>query len=88
MNWPHAFQRATVIRRDEPMAKHTTMRIGGPADVYVEPASEADLANVLKFCANHDVPVFHSRARLEPVGTRRRCSRRGDLPGPSLFQPD
>jgi UDP-N-acetylenolpyruvoylglucosamine reductase len=50
--------RAMVIRRDEPMAKHTTMRIGGPADVYVEPASEADLANVLKFCSDHDVPFF------------------------------
>ena len=49
---------ATVIRRDEPMAKHTTMRIGGPADVYVEPASEADLANVLKFCSDHDVSFF------------------------------
>src|SRR5450432_1575314 len=50
--------RATVIRRDEPMAKHTTMRIGGPADVYVEPASEADVANVLRFCAERDVPFF------------------------------
>jgi UDP-N-acetylenolpyruvoylglucosamine reductase len=50
--------RATVIRRDEPLAKHTTMRIGGPADVYLEPASEADLANVLKFCADRDVPFF------------------------------
>ncbi len=49
---------ATVIRRDEPMAKHTTMRIGGPADVYVEPASEADLANVLKFCTERDVTFF------------------------------
>ena len=49
---------ATVIRRDEPMAKHTTMRIGGPADVYVEPASETDLSNILRFCAERDVPVF------------------------------
>ena len=49
---------ATVIRRDEPLAKHTTMRIGGLADVYVEPASEADLANILKFCAERDVPFF------------------------------
>ena len=37
---------ATVIRRDEPLAKHTTLRVGGPADVYVEPASEQDLAAV------------------------------------------
>jgi UDP-N-acetylenolpyruvoylglucosamine reductase len=49
---------ATVIRRDEPMAKHTTLRVGGPADMYVEPASETDLAAVLKFCSEHDVKFF------------------------------
>jgi UDP-N-acetylenolpyruvoylglucosamine reductase len=41
---------ATVIRRDEPLAKHTTLRVGGPAQVYVEPASELDLAAVLASC--------------------------------------
>jgi UDP-N-acetylenolpyruvoylglucosamine reductase len=50
--------RATVVRRHEPLAKHTTLRVGGPADVYVEPASEADLAGIVKFCTGHDVPVF------------------------------
>ncbi len=49
---------ATVVRRDEPLAKHTTLRVGGPADVYVEPASEEDLAGVVKFCNGHDVPFF------------------------------
>ena len=49
---------ATVIRRDEPLAKHTTLRVGGPADVYVEPASEADLAAVVKFCGARGVPFF------------------------------
>lgn len=49
---------ATVIRCDEPLAKHTTLRVGGPADVYVEPASEADLAVVVKFCNEHGVPFF------------------------------
>jgi UDP-N-acetylenolpyruvoylglucosamine reductase len=49
---------ATVIRRDEPLAKHTTLRVGGPADVYVEPASEDDLANVVKFCAERDLSFF------------------------------
>jgi UDP-N-acetylenolpyruvoylglucosamine reductase len=44
---------ATILRRDEPMARHTTLRVGGPADVYVEPATEADLAAILKFCAEH-----------------------------------
>ena len=47
---------ATDICRDEPMAKHTTLRVGGPADVYVEPASEADLAAVVQFCHERRLP--------------------------------
>jgi UDP-N-acetylenolpyruvoylglucosamine reductase len=50
--------RATVIRRNESLAKHTTLRVGGPADVYVEPASEADLAGVVKFCGERSLPFF------------------------------
>jgi UDP-N-acetylmuramate--alanine ligase len=42
--------RETLIRRNEPLAKRTTLRVGGPADIYVEPASEKDLAAVLNFC--------------------------------------
>jgi UDP-N-acetylenolpyruvoylglucosamine reductase len=49
---------ATVIRRDEPLAKHTTLRVGGPADVYVEPADENDLANVLRFCGENEIKFF------------------------------
>jgi UDP-N-acetylenolpyruvoylglucosamine reductase len=49
---------ATVIRRDEPLAGHTTLRVGGPADVYVEPVSEADLAAIVKFCGGRRVPFF------------------------------
>jgi UDP-N-acetylenolpyruvoylglucosamine reductase len=50
--------RTTAIRRDEPLSKHTTLRVGGPADVFVETASEADLAGVVKCCAAHSVPFF------------------------------
>lgn len=49
---------ATVIRQNEPMATHTTLRVGGPADVYVEPASEADLAAIVKFCGGRGLPFF------------------------------
>ena len=34
----------SVLRRDERLAKRTTLRVGGPADYYAEPASEKDLA--------------------------------------------
>jgi UDP-N-acetylenolpyruvoylglucosamine reductase len=49
---------ATIIKRDEPMAKHTTLRVGGPADVYAEPANEKDLAAVLKFCGERGLKFF------------------------------
>jgi UDP-N-acetylenolpyruvoylglucosamine reductase len=48
----------TAIRRDEPLAKRTTLRVGGPADLYVEPATEADLAAVLEFCAAKKMAFF------------------------------
>ena len=49
---------ATVIRRGEPLARRTTLRVGGPADVFVEPASDADLASVVKFCTGRNVSFF------------------------------
>lgn len=49
---------ATLVRCDEPLAKRTTLRVGGPADVYVEPATEADLAAVLRLCAERDEYFF------------------------------
>lgn len=49
---------ATVIRCNEPLAKRTTLRVGGPADVYVEPAIDEDLASVLKFCAEQRLAFF------------------------------
>ena len=49
---------AAVVRRNEPLAKRTTLRVGGPAGIYFEPASESDLAQGLKFCAEHGVDFF------------------------------
>ena len=49
---------AAVIRREELLARHTTLRVGGPADVYVEPASEEDLAAVFAYCHERSRPFF------------------------------
>lgn len=35
------------LRHDEPMSRHTSWRVGGPADVFFKPASVADLAAFL-----------------------------------------
>jgi UDP-N-acetylenolpyruvoylglucosamine reductase len=48
----------SILRCDEAMAKHTTLRVGGPADVYVEPANEQDLAAILRFCNSEGVSFF------------------------------
>ena len=42
----------------EPMAAHTTFRIGGPADYFVMPETVEELANVLKLCREEKVPYF------------------------------
>jgi UDP-N-acetylenolpyruvoylglucosamine reductase len=46
----------TELRGNEPMARRTTLRVGGNADAYVEPASEAELAVILSWCAEEGVP--------------------------------
>lgn len=43
------------VRRDEPMARHTTFRIGGPADLFVTCDTLADLAETMKVCAEEGV---------------------------------
>lgn len=48
----------SVVRANEPLAKRTTLRVGGPADLYVEPAFEADLAVTLAFVREHALPLF------------------------------
>jgi UDP-N-acetylenolpyruvoylglucosamine reductase len=47
-----------VVRAHEPLAKRTTLRVGGPADLYVEPANEQDLAALLHFVAESKMPFF------------------------------
>ncbi|HET7559700.1 MAG TPA: UDP-N-acetylmuramate dehydrogenase [Limnochordia bacterium] len=45
------------VRLGEPMANHTSIRVGGPADALVEPASVEELSRLLAFARTHAVPV-------------------------------
>ncbi|HEX4139718.1 MAG TPA: UDP-N-acetylmuramate--L-alanine ligase, partial [Candidatus Methylacidiphilales bacterium] len=47
----------SVLKRDEPLHKHTTMRIGGPAQLWFEPADEEDLTTGLRFAHDRGIPV-------------------------------
>jgi len=46
---------AAEVRLDEPMAKHTTFRIGGPADACVLVSDRPALVKVLRFCRMNGV---------------------------------
>ncbi|MEJ7600653.1 MAG: FAD-binding protein [Kofleriaceae bacterium] len=45
------------LRFDEPMRRHTTLKIGGPADAYAEPASAAQIAALVTWCAERRLPL-------------------------------
>jgi UDP-N-acetylenolpyruvoylglucosamine reductase len=45
------------IRTREPLAKRTTLRVGGPADLFVEPQTEGDLGLLLGWSTDRRLPV-------------------------------
>jgi UDP-N-acetylenolpyruvoylglucosamine reductase len=49
---------ATRLKREEPLATKTTMRVGGAARLYAEPASEADLQALLREAHERGIAVF------------------------------
>jgi UDP-N-acetylmuramate dehydrogenase len=46
-----------AVRIDEPLRRHTTLKIGGPADAFAEPARVADVAALARWCAAARVPI-------------------------------
>ena len=43
---------------DEPMKKHTTFRVGGPADYFVTPSSVEEVKNIVGLCKKENVPYY------------------------------
>ena len=46
------------VFENERLAPRTTLRVGGPADILIEPASESDLATALRYCSASGLPIF------------------------------
>jgi UDP-N-acetylmuramate--alanine ligase len=46
------------VRLYEPLSKHTTLRVGGPAQFWVEPRDETAFAEVIRFCQREKLPLF------------------------------
>src|SRR3989338_7773718 len=52
MSWP-----LSCVRPSEPLANHTSFRIGGPAGWFAEPQSPEELVAVLREAVRSGVPV-------------------------------
>ncbi|KPK97998.1 MAG: hypothetical protein AMJ95_06365 [Omnitrophica WOR_2 bacterium SM23_72] len=46
------------IRRKEPLSRHTTFRIGGPAKFFVEPKDLSDLKTLIIWARIHKIPLL------------------------------
>ena len=46
------------IKIDEPMKKHISFKVGGPADVLVKPKTEEQLKEIIKFVKNENIPFL------------------------------
>src|SRR5689334_8423100 len=45
------------VRFDEPLRRHTTLKIGGPADAFAEPRAAAEVSALARWCAAQAIPL-------------------------------
>ena len=90
-----------ACREQEPLAAHTTFKIGGPAAVFVQPADEAQLCQAVRLCRELAVPCYllgngsnilfgdrgYAGAVVSLAGMKREVRREGDtLTAPAGMQ--
>ncbi len=46
-----------IVRPDEPLAPHTWLHVGGPAEYFAEPRSPDELAALVRRCRDDELPV-------------------------------
>src|SRR5262245_52977285 len=46
-----------IVHEQEPLARHTWLRLGGPAQYFAEPTTFDELAGLVARCRQEDVPV-------------------------------
>ena len=44
------------VKRNELLSQHTTMKIGGPADIFIEPSSLENIQKVMTFLKDRQIP--------------------------------
>lgn len=48
----------SIIKYDEPLKNHTSIRIGGPADVFCSPGNIEDLKKVISISKEYNIPFW------------------------------
>ena len=46
-----------IVKRDEPLAPYTWLKVGGPAQYFIEPRTEDELIRVVRLCCEQEIPV-------------------------------
>jgi UDP-N-acetylmuramate--L-alanine ligase/UDP-N-acetylenolpyruvoylglucosamine reductase len=46
------------IKLHEPLSRHTTMKVGGPARFWVEPETESGFADLVRHCFDENIPFM------------------------------
>lgn len=48
----------STVKKDEPMSQHTTFRIGGPADIFIEASDTKELINIIRYLQKEKCRYF------------------------------
>lgn len=46
------------VLKDEPMKMHTTFRIGGPADYFIQPSKIEEIRRIVAVCRECSTPII------------------------------
>lgn len=46
------------VKTGEAMRKHTSFKVGGPADIFVTPENKESLTEIYRICLDRNIPVF------------------------------
>lgn len=46
-----------ILRHDEPLSQHTWLRMGGPAQYFATPRTEAELLEIISTCRRQQLPI-------------------------------
>ena len=63
------------VLKNEPLKKHTSFRVGGPAKVYVIPEDDYELRKLIEFLYEEKLPykIIGNGAPLKSLSSSRFC---------------